>query len=226
MTKGTIFLAGGGNREQSFLFDKVFVESLKGNDILYIPVAMDKGELGYEACIDWLQQTLGNISSDFLDISLWDGDNSLPDLKKYAAVYIGGGNTYKLLHILTQWGAIDSLRLYYKDGGIIYGGSAGAIVLGETIETVAEERKNQTWSSTKGLDVVGGRSVRCHYVKELDTRLVETARHLQTDILAIPEDSGIKISQFKATVVGNGAVRYFLKDGSIIDYQSNNSFDI
>jgi len=49
-------------------------------------------------------------------------------LQKYDTVYIGGGDTFKLLKLIRESGFDEKLLRYYKSGGAIYGGSAGAII--------------------------------------------------------------------------------------------------
>ena len=44
----------------------------------------------------------------------------LKDLNNYACIYIGGGNTYKLLSLLKSSGAFEKIRNYLiSDNGIV-----------------------------------------------------------------------------------------------------------
>jgi hypothetical protein len=53
MKKGYIFLSGGGDLKDSFKLDEKFFSLLKPNaKILYIPVALERDQAGYEACRD------------------------------------------------------------------------------------------------------------------------------------------------------------------------------
>ena len=48
----------------------------------------------------------------------------------------GGGNTYKLLDCLKKNGAFEKIRRYLlEDDGIVYGGSAGAIIFGKDLDS-------------------------------------------------------------------------------------------
>ena len=80
-----------------------------------------------------------------------------------------------------------------KEGGLIFGGSAGAIIFGTTIETVAEEREN--YPDNLSISYVKKYAIRCHYQKEEDNLYQNLSKSLKQDILAIPEDGGIIIDK-------------------------------
>ncbi|MBU1159659.1 Type 1 glutamine amidotransferase-like domain-containing protein, partial [Patescibacteria group bacterium] len=126
--KGKLFISGGGGAQDSFLLDQEFVKSSRLKRILYIPIALQRDSIGYEACYDWITSTLSNHSDDFIEIMMWlDLKNkTIDDLKKIDAIYIGGGNTYKLLQIIYEENFDKVLAEFLRRGGNIYGGSAGA----------------------------------------------------------------------------------------------------
>ena len=62
----------------------------------------------------------------------------------YACLYIGGGNTYKLLNDLKVSGAFDKIKKYLlEDNGIVYGGSAGAIIFGKDLDSCNTDDENE-----------------------------------------------------------------------------------
>ncbi|WP_236809547.1 Type 1 glutamine amidotransferase-like domain-containing protein [Bacillus glycinifermentans] len=63
-------------------------------------------------------------------------------MDRFSAVYIGGGNTFRLLKHVTDTRFNDILQSYAKRGGIVYGGSAGAIILGKHIMTCSHMDDN------------------------------------------------------------------------------------
>ncbi|NCN99296.1 type 1 glutamine amidotransferase-like domain-containing protein [Candidatus Pacearchaeota archaeon] len=201
-----IFLSGGGNAQQSRLLDSLFVEKVGERKILYLPVAMKRDKIGYEACFDWIISTLTSHSKNFLDIDMVTNLASVSReyLENFGAIYIGGGNTYKLLDEIRKSG-FDKLMIdFLWKGGIIYGGSAGAIVLGKDISIVSEEKDRDI--SSKGLDLINGYSIKCHY-SDNDNKVIRNfVRETKLPVIAIPEGCGLilttLISQNK--ILGEG----------------------
>ncbi len=189
---GRIILSGGGDIDVSFKLDEKFFSLLRDNaQILYIPVALNRTKLGFEGCYDWfsniISQHSGKKDIDFT--MLLDGDN-VPDFDRYDSVYIGGGNTYKLLDYVYKNNIGKKITEYIKNGGIVYGGSAGAIILGKNIKT-AEEENDNNYVHSDGLNLVENRSVICHYTESLDEKIFETAKRINSIIIALPENAGL-----------------------------------
>lgn len=114
----------------------------------------------------------------------------VPNLASFDAVFIGGGNTYKLLEYLKRVHLDSKLKDFIKNNGIVYGGSAGAIVLGSNISTVLEENK-KNFNDHEGLNILNKMAVICHYQNSLDQQIIDTIKSLNTNIYAIPEDAGL-----------------------------------
>jgi dipeptidase E len=78
-------------------------------------------------------------------ISMWIdmAGHHASELEEFDAVYIGGGNTYALLGELIASGFDRHLHMYANRGGIVYGGSAGAVVLGKDIRTISDMDRNE-----------------------------------------------------------------------------------
>jgi peptidase E len=88
----------------------------------------------------------------------------------------------------------------------VYGGSAGAIVLGKDISTAfignqTDENKVQLTDFT-GLNVSNGYSIKAHYEKEEDV-VKKFSIENNTPVLNIPEEGGVFIDGNKMTLVGN-----------------------
>ncbi|MEK6839670.1 MAG: Type 1 glutamine amidotransferase-like domain-containing protein, partial [Nanoarchaeota archaeon] len=116
-----LFLGGGGSEEQSKAIDKEFQESLPKNPkILLIALARDNAEKTYQ----WFVKAYAPYGIKDVKV-LEDKPYTKKEFMKYDAIYIGGGNTFKLLKRLKEKGITRVLEQYYRDGNIIYGGSAG-----------------------------------------------------------------------------------------------------
>ncbi len=129
-----IIVAGGGNAEDSRPLDETCVRLLSADGpLLYLPIAMNPRERSYESCLDWLRSVFSPLGLH--NIVMWTdlADKADAALQPFVGVYIGGGNTFKLLHSLKHTGFMNVLRRFIERGGIVYGGSAGAIILGRDI---------------------------------------------------------------------------------------------
>jgi dipeptidase E len=201
--KTKLFLSGGGDAQDSEVLDKVFLDSFDGSKLLYIPIAMPGGKNSYESCYDWIVSTLTNISDRFIEIDMCIDLKKLNEniLEKYQAVYVGGGNTYKLLQTIEENGFKDLLFSCLEKGIIYYGGSAGAVVIGRDIATVSEENDNN-YKFEKGLSLLGKYSVLCHYDGTQDEKIKEYIKISGNSVIAIPEKSGIIVSDLIAKVSG------------------------
>jgi len=191
-----IFLAGGGGAEDSLLLDQRFVEGIRvSKPLVYIPVAMERER--YPSCLKWFKSVFRPL--DISDIQMrTDLGALIQENLDLGGIYIGGGNTGRLLRKIRETGFDSYLREMISKGIPIYGGSAGAIIFGETIMT-APEVEGLDKESAKGLDILNGFSVRCHYKGE---DLNPLCRQLETRILAIPERSGLYFNSGNIMVIG------------------------
>lgn len=87
-------------------------------------------------------------------------DKEACSLARYGGLYIGGGDTYRLFASLRTSG-FDRILTDAAIGGLpIFGGSAGAIILGADIATwVPDGAERPPLEAARGLDVLGGYSV-------------------------------------------------------------------
>jgi len=206
-----IFLSGGGEAKDSFLLDKEFVKSILASNkksLLYIPIALER--VSYESCYDWITKTLTAHTNEFIDITMWTdlSEKKQKQLDKFDAVYIGGGNTFKLLHQFCESNFFSFLLKYINNGGIVYGGSAGAIIIGKDINTSQDNRDKQH-KHDKGLSVIGRYVIFCHYDKKLDKKIISYIEKYNNPVIAIPEKSGLKIEGKQAVVIGDKPVVIF-----------------
>ena len=126
--KGKIFLSGGGGFKKTYDFDRIFLRNIKS--ILYIPIAWKNNN--FKECLKWFKSML-KAHKKKTTVEMLTGLSKNIELNNYDAIYIGGGNTFKLLKKIKDSKFDKKLLEYYKKGGIIYGGSAGAIIWGNDI---------------------------------------------------------------------------------------------
>lgn len=207
---GELLLAGGGDENDSWLLDERLVNEI-GRDAAmgYIPVAMPSEY--YEDNVEWVTEVFSK--HGFSDIKIWTeiGELSASSIASVSAVYIGGGNTYRILNKLRQSGTDQHLREFVASGGYLYGGSAGAIICGETIETTPDENRVGL-TDTTGLQFLPDTDIWCHYTDNDDPEIFEYVTETDRTVIAIPERSGVSVTANRGLVVGYAPVSVFDKE--------------
>lgn len=219
--RGELLLAGGGDADDSWHIDERLVEQV-GNDATmgYIPVAMPSEK--YSDCEEWITSVFER--HGLTDIEMWTSltEVDAETIADVNAIYIGGGNTFRLLNKLRTSGFDHLLRGFVSEGGVLYGGSAGAIVCGETIETTPDENRVEI-TDTTGLGLLPNVEIWCHY--ERDGAVRQYATTSGRTVLALPERSGVAVTANRYTVVGHDPIDVF-QNGEVTKYSPNERFQL
>ena len=205
-----IILAGGGGASDSRPLDEIYSGWMgtRGR-LLYWPIAL-RGIRTFESCFEWINSTFAPLG--ITDISMWTAlsGHREGELDAFDAVYIGGGNTFSLLAELRESGFDSYLKSYATHGKPVYGGSAGAAVLGRDIRTVNHMDRNEVGiTETMGLDLAKGHAIWPHYRSQDDDSIHSYVRQYGQPVLAISERSGIVIEGDKLRGVGFAAAMRF-----------------
>lgn len=198
-----VALSGGGGASDSRLPDEVFASWIGSQGkLLYLPCAL-RGIRPFESCLEWITATFAPLNIN--QITVWTdlSEHQASELDQFDAVYIGGGNTFALLAELRKSGFEYHLSEYARRGRAIYGGSAGAAVLGRDIRTVNYLDRNEIGLvETKGLDLAEGHAVWVHYQPQDDSLIDAYVRQCQHPVIALSERSGIVIENDVMRSVG------------------------
>ena len=209
-----IVLAGGGNEKDSRPIDDVFAMWTKPNrKMLYLPLAL-RGVRPFSECLEWIKATF--LPLNIKNIEMWTdlSEHQGDELYTFASVYIGGGNTYSLLEQFLESGFDRHLVEYASHGGIIYGGSAGAAILGKDIQTVNHiDQNNIGLTETKGLNLVESHAVWVHYQPQDDELIYEFQDKYNQSLLAISERAGIVLDNSEMHSVGFDSAYLFDEQG-------------
>ncbi len=193
-----IFLAGGGSEKDSRKIDEEFVKTVDlTKPLVYISNAAKEGK--FSSCLAWFKSAMTPLGVE--NIEMWDSLEPRYPIDKIAGIYLGGGNTWKLLEELRESRFVDYLLQAIEVGTSVYGGSAGAIILGKDIRTDIS-LENLKSRGFEGLDVVSGYSVACHYRPEQASQISKLVGTLGCRIIAIPEKSGIYLRGEVLSVFG------------------------
>jgi dipeptidase E len=188
-----LYLSGGGGKKQSKLIDENFAQRI-GVDrtVIYIPIAIDQSKHPFNECYSYIKSVLEPLGVK--SIEMWTDlqDKPIPGIDKYSAIYIGGGNTFSLMNQINKYHFSKILQEFVKNGGVVYGGSAGAIIMGKSLVTCLHSDQNKVdLKNFNGLNYLNGYSVWCHY-KDLEERQVlKCSKDYSLPIIAIPETSGL-----------------------------------
>jgi len=192
-----LILSGGTGNENEERLNSLFLRLVKDEPILYIPVARETND--YSECYDWINSVLKNKKINMLvDFKL-----QKVRLDGFGGIYIGGGNTFKLLKEIKE-NKFDKELKNFK--GIIFGGSAGAIISGRNIETAAwgsiKDENKVKLKDLNGLNLVNGYNIRAHYLKKEENETKEFVKKTKIPIIALPEDSGVYVENGKIKNIG------------------------
>ena len=205
--KGAIYLGGGGDEAQSAAIDAAVFNNenyAEGKiNCLFIPVALMPKK--YASAEEWFRSSYGGYCNR-IDLCVELSDIGQKELSRYNLIYVGGGDTGRLVSQFEQSGFESLIPGFIESGGFVFGGSAGAIMLGKSILTAPEVKA--TAARTTGLDCIGGWSVYAHYSGRETAEIQELARSLNSNIVAIPERDGA-IYDGKLTPVGKGVESFY-----------------
>jgi len=206
-----LLLNGGGSTKQLKLtmnkLNKIMDHS---KPILYVPLAMEETEHPYDSCYEWFQGQVVDIDIPGVEMPRSFEEFASKDLDNYSAIFIGGGNTYKLLKGIKDFGIYNKIVNYLNNNGIVIGCSAGAIIFGYDIDSCfAMDKNDVNLEDTKGFDVLKGRSIFAHYTnsktedihKKYTNYLTEYSSSHE-EVIALPEEDTIFIDDDNTEVIG------------------------
>lgn len=210
-----VIIAGGGGADASRKCDEVFAGWLgQHGRLLYLPVAMQGIERTYHESLAWLESVFVPFGISNITMCTEMDQCLNRDLGFYHGVYIGGGNTFRLLHLMRSTGFDRALLHFARTGGAVYGGSAGAIILGREIGTSAHLDANRVGlTNLEGLNLLLGYSIWCHYQPEDDDRIAAYLQRTNYPILALSESSGICLHADQLRTCGYETVRVYRGGG-------------
>ena len=195
-----LILNGGGVGKQVESARKL-LNSLIDNTrkILYIPLAWP--DPTYNGCLEFMTGELSDVDKAGIDMVKTPEELMNKDFKEYACLYIGGGNTYKLLNCLKVSGAFEKIKKYLlEEDGIVYGGSAGAIIFGKDLDSCNTDDENEVGlEDNSGFEMLNGYSLLCHYTSRDAERTELSKKYLlelskTKPVYAIPEEDTIYVN--------------------------------
>ncbi len=75
---------------------------------LYIPLAM--GQEKYADCYEWIKDELKNVDVPYIEMVKSADELAVKNMNDFGVIFIGGGNTFKLLNDLKISGAFEKVK--------------------------------------------------------------------------------------------------------------------
>ena len=195
-----VFICGGGSGRQTVRAVQRLNEVIDHRlPCLYIPLAMEADR--YDSCFEWITGELRGVDIPGIEMVRSAEELSRKNLADYSFLFIGGGNTFRLLSEIKRVNMFERIREYLRNGGTAFGGSAGAIIFGEDLESCALDDDNEAGlEDTGGFDVLKGISFLCHFTnrtQEQDRRseeyLLKISGHRK--VYALPEEDTLFLNE-------------------------------
>ena len=212
-----LYLCGGGSGKQITEALSKFSKKIdKTKPILYVPLAMEESK--YNSCYDWFKEEIKNMDLTNFEMVKSSLEFSQKQLSNYSAIFIGGGNTYKLLNEIKQNSNYEKIIDYLHNGGTIFGGSAGAIIFGKDINCcLLDDKNNINLKDTKGFNLLNNYSILCHLKNKnfKKNRKFLEKYSKENKVIYLPEEDVILIEDKKISIIGNKKYVIF-KDGKYV----------
>jgi len=229
-----LFLNGGGSGAQiASALEKLNEIIEHDKPLLYVPLAMDEERNPYDNCYEWISTQLANISVLRIDMVRTFEELAQKSLGDYCAIFIGGGNTYKLLKGLKESGAFINIQEYILNDGVVFGGSAGSVIFGKDINIIAEMDSNDVeLVDTTGFNVINNVSIFPHYTN-IKSRLTDEQNRERHEkftksiinfsknigsVIAYPEEDTLFSNGDKVEMMGDRDY-YYIVNGNITKHQ-------
>lgn len=225
-----LFLCGGGAGPQTAAAYERLAEIIcHKKSCLYLPLAMERDR--YDECYQWICQELAGLKLPGIEMLRDAKEIVRKNLFDYSFLFLGGGNTFRLWHALKLSGAAESIRTYLEAGGVAFGGSAGAIIFGKSLETCLLDDANETeLQNLEAFNFLHDISLFCHYTnhdaegnKEREVYLLELSQTHK--VIALPEETTLFLQGNKVEVLGSKPYYYFER-GKKICWDKDFSFSM
>lgn len=228
-----VFLCGGGSgevvREPMLKFGALID---KNKPLLYLPLAMEPER--YSSCLEWIKKELGIIGVKNIDMVCSGKELYSKNLDDYCAMFIGGGNTYRLLKEIKDSNSFNKILNFIKNDGIVFGGSAGAIIFGKDINSCNSQDANTVClTDTCGFNILSGYSLLCHLNRNDGVKFNrnKNSKYLMkfsknNKVLYIPDDDTIFINDNDITLIGSSNYRVYYNSKFIVKNPFSSKVDL
>jgi dipeptidase E len=213
-----LILSGGGESENFIALDKYFLSLLPANpSLLLIPMAGEPSS--YDDALDRIVETFSTIDFENIEMCLELDSLDWDYLKNFDAIYIDGGNTFRLMDQVRKSHFYELVRKFIHKGGVVNGDSAGAIIMGSHLETAHfgdEGDDNDTeLVSYQGMNFLGDIAIHCHYENSEEVQIKEFVNEYGFSVIALNQTSGAAIVDNTLQVIGETNIDFYSLEGRV-----------
>jgi peptidase E len=223
-----LFLTGGGDQECFNKLDKLFIESLPQNaKVLLIPFASED----YDEVFDRIEHHFNHKKIASLHMIRKQDEITEDVFDEHDAIMIEGGNTFELISSTRSNSFFSLIKKFHKKGKHIYADSAGAIILGNDIQTAFlgedADEDQQKLQDLRGLDLAHPWTIHAHATPDEFDELNDLLYDKGNPILALAEETGVYINGDELKVFGSESLevitfagRKSLAPGEVVNHHS------
>ena len=195
--------------------------------ILFVPFALHDQE-AYAGRVRARFETIG-----YAVDSLHSAENMGEAVKNAPAIFIGGGNTFRLLKSLYDYDLLDAIRQRVTDGMPYLGSSAGSNVAGPTIRTTNDMPIVQP-SSFEALGLIPFQ-INPHYLdpdpasphmgETREERILQFLEENETPVVGLREGAMLRFENGSCKLQGIAGARLFRRGIQPTELQSSAKLD-
>jgi dipeptidase E len=195
--------------------------------VLFVPFALhDRNEYSAQARARF--EALG-YSLD----SLHEAANPSTAVNKAEAIFVGGGNTFRLLHNLYELDLVDQIRDRVETGMLYIGSSAGAVVAAPTMKTTNDMPIVQP-RSFNSLGLISFQ-INAHYLdpdphsthmgETREVRINQFLEDNETPVVGLREGCMIRVERGVHTLKGRTNARIFRRGFEPVELSPGSTLD-
>lgn len=134
-------------------------------------------------------------------------EKNLMTIRESQMVYLGGGVTNAILHVLRGSPVVDTLRLVLSSGGVVAAIGAAAAAMGSISRSMTT-----VGAPLEGLSIVDRAVIEPLFTPENDTRLRQLMSDARVDVgVGIPLGTAIVFENGVGTIAGNAQIAVYRK---------------
>jgi dipeptidase E len=185
------------------------IRALKVRRIAFVPFAL----FDRDAYTAKARERLARMGIDVVQF------RTISDVESADAMFIGGGNTFRLLKTLYELDLLDAIRERVKSGLPYIGSSAGTVIASPTIRTTNDMPIVEP-PSLASLGLLPFQ-INCHYLdpdptsthkgETREERLLQYLEENATPVVAIREPSMLRVEGERVTLLGEKSARVFIR---------------